>query len=76
MLCRIERLELFDELEEWHLIQEHYCFLVAVKEPAGLASDAAECTINNGADSSASPSPVPLQLRHLVASLAGGSRAD
>ena len=22
---RIERLEIFDELEEWHLIQAHYC---------------------------------------------------
>ncbi|GFR41708.1 hypothetical protein Agub_g2458 [Astrephomene gubernaculifera] len=23
--ARVERLELFDELEEWHMIQEHYC---------------------------------------------------
>ncbi|GLC52824.1 hypothetical protein PLESTB_000672500 [Pleodorina starrii] len=23
--ARVERLEIFDELEEWHMIQEHYC---------------------------------------------------
>ncbi|AQK80301.1 Leucine carboxyl methyltransferase [Zea mays] len=23
--CRIERLELFDEFEEWYMMQEHYC---------------------------------------------------
>lgn len=26
---RIERLELFDEFEEWHLIQSHYCICLA-----------------------------------------------
>ena len=29
--CRIERLELFDELEEWHLISAHYCMCWASK---------------------------------------------
>ena len=33
---RIERLELFDELEEWHLIQQHYCIAIGVKDSAGL----------------------------------------
>jgi tRNA wybutosine-synthesizing protein 4 len=26
---RIEKLEIFDELEEWHLIQSHYCLVAA-----------------------------------------------
>ncbi|PHJ22061.1 leucine carboxyl methyltransferase [Cystoisospora suis] len=30
---RIQRLELFDELEEWRLIQAHYSIAVAVKDP-------------------------------------------
>ncbi|CAG9466985.1 unnamed protein product [Pedinophyceae sp. YPF-701] len=38
---RAERLEIFDELEEWSLIQEHYCITVAYKEPAGAGADAA-----------------------------------
>ena len=33
---RIERLELFDELEEWRLIQRHYCIAVGTKGPPGL----------------------------------------
>lgn len=31
-VSRIQRLEIFDELEEWHLIQGHYCISVAVNE--------------------------------------------
>ena len=31
-VSRIQRLELFDELEEWHLIQGHYSIVVAVNE--------------------------------------------
>eukprot|EP00249_Psilotum_nudum_P016643 c25925_g1_i1 orf=83-1063(+) len=27
---RIERLELFDEFEEWHMMQEHYCIAYAI----------------------------------------------
>ena len=30
--ARIEKIELFDELEEWHLIQGHYCLAVAVND--------------------------------------------
>ncbi|VFQ75801.1 unnamed protein product [Cuscuta campestris] len=33
---RIERLELFDEFEEWHLMQEHYCVAYAVNDLLGL----------------------------------------
>ena len=29
--CRVARLEIFDELEEWVLIQQHYCLVTAVK---------------------------------------------
>jgi hypothetical protein len=29
---RIERLEFFDEFEEWILILRHYCIVAAVKE--------------------------------------------
>merc|ERR1719499_607410 len=30
---RIQRLELLDEFEEWHLIQKHYFLLTATKTP-------------------------------------------
>lgn len=33
---RIERLELFDEFEEWHMMQEHYCVAYAVNDTMGL----------------------------------------
>ncbi|KAL4448570.1 hypothetical protein ABPG75_005789 [Micractinium tetrahymenae] len=33
---RIERLEIFDEFEEWHLIQQHYCIAVGIKDSTGL----------------------------------------
>ena len=29
---RAERLELFDELEEWYMIQRHYCVAVGVND--------------------------------------------
>ncbi|CAO2825716.1 unnamed protein product [Amaranthus hypochondriacus] len=29
---RIERLELFDEFEEWHMMQEHYCVALAIND--------------------------------------------
>lgn len=38
-VARVERLEMFDELEEWHLMQAHYVIAVAVRDasasPAG-----------------------------------------
>ncbi|CAA3024585.1 tRNA wybutosine-synthesizing 4 [Olea europaea subsp. europaea] len=33
---RIERLELFDEFEEWHMLQEHYCVAYAINDAMGL----------------------------------------
>ncbi|KAL9429895.1 hypothetical protein AB3S75_025312 [Citrus x aurantiifolia] len=36
---RIERLELFDEFEEWHMMQEHYCVANAINDAMGLFGD-------------------------------------
>ncbi|XP_010474841.1 PREDICTED: leucine carboxyl methyltransferase 1-like isoform X1 [Camelina sativa] len=36
---RIERLELFDEFEEWHMMQEHYCVAYAVNDAVGIFGD-------------------------------------
>ncbi|GAV82461.1 LCM domain-containing protein [Cephalotus follicularis] len=36
---RIERLELFDEFEEWHMMQEHYCVVCAINDAMGLFGD-------------------------------------
>ena len=39
-LARVEKLEIFDEFEEWHIMQAHYCLLVgatAVDEEATAA---------------------------------------
>lgn len=36
---RIERLELFDEFEEWYMMQEHYCVAYAVNDAKGLFRD-------------------------------------
>ncbi|CAH9097167.1 unnamed protein product [Cuscuta epithymum] len=36
---RIERLELFDEFEEWHLMQEHYCVAYAINDMLGIFKD-------------------------------------
>ncbi|XP_021755235.1 tRNA wybutosine-synthesizing protein 4-like [Chenopodium quinoa] len=33
---RIERLELFDEFEEWHMMQEHYCVALAMNDALGI----------------------------------------
>jgi hypothetical protein len=33
--ARCERLELFDEFEEWHLIQEHYCIALGRNDAQG-----------------------------------------
>ncbi|CAN1248876.1 Leucine carboxyl methyltransferase 1 homolog [Linum perenne] len=33
---RIERLELFDEFEEWYMMQEHYCVAYAINDSMGL----------------------------------------
>ncbi|XP_038977329.1 leucine carboxyl methyltransferase 1 homolog isoform X1 [Phoenix dactylifera] len=36
---RIERLELFDEFEEWYMMQEHYCVACAINDAEGLFRD-------------------------------------
>ncbi|KAM7275513.1 hypothetical protein ACFE04_017379 [Oxalis oulophora] len=36
---RIERLELFDEFEEWYMMQEHYCVVYAINDAMGLFRD-------------------------------------
>lgn len=33
---RIERLELFDEFEEWHMMQEHYCVTYTINDAVGI----------------------------------------
>lgn len=33
---RIERLEIFDEFEEWYMMQEHYCVTYAINDAMGL----------------------------------------
>ncbi|EYU42345.1 hypothetical protein ABFS82_14G151700 [Erythranthe guttata] len=33
---RIERLELFDEFEEWYMMQEHYCVVCAINDASGI----------------------------------------
>jgi hypothetical protein len=38
-VARIARLEMFDEVEEFHLIMGHYCIVVATNEP-GLGEGA------------------------------------
>ncbi|OQS01527.1 leucine carboxyl methyltransferase [Achlya hypogyna] len=37
-----EHLELFDELEEYHMLQGHYCLVVAVKDPQSASRPALE----------------------------------
>ncbi|BDA43511.1 tRNA wybutosine-synthesizing protein 4 [Coccomyxa sp. Obi] len=36
---RAERLEIFDEFEEWHMIQDHYCLVLAVNDASGVLHD-------------------------------------
>ncbi|KAL6008434.1 hypothetical protein ACLOJK_033944 [Asimina triloba] len=36
---KIERLELFDEFEEWHMMQEHYCVVYAINDAMVLFQD-------------------------------------
>lgn len=33
---RIERLEIFDEFEEWHMIQEHYCITIGINDSQAI----------------------------------------
>lgn len=45
---RIERLELFDEFEEWYMMQEHYCVAYAVNDAMGLFQDFGFCDEHHG----------------------------
>ncbi|KAF7845045.1 leucine carboxyl methyltransferase 1-like protein isoform X1 [Senna tora] len=49
---RIERLELFDEFEEWHMMQEHYCVAYGINDSMGLFGDFGFPNDNNVPDSS------------------------
>jgi hypothetical protein len=40
LVARCERLEIFDELAEWHLMSAHYCIAVAVNEEGAAAAGA------------------------------------
>ncbi|GJP56523.1 hypothetical protein CLOM_g15587 [Closterium sp. NIES-68] len=36
LIRKIEPLEIFDEFEEWHLMQEHYCIAYGIKDALGV----------------------------------------
>ncbi|XP_031397661.1 leucine carboxyl methyltransferase 1 homolog [Punica granatum] len=55
---RIERLEIFDEFEEWHMMQEHYCVAYAIVDAMGLFKDfgfPADQHISSSSQQAASP---------------------
>ncbi|XP_022843560.1 tRNA wybutosine-synthesizing protein 4 isoform X2 [Olea europaea var. sylvestris] len=52
---RIERLELFDEFEEWHMLQEHYCVAYAINDAMGLFEKFGFPEIETGATVATSP---------------------
>jgi len=54
VLQRTERIEIFDEFEEWHLIQGHYCVSIGMRD--GVAVNKARC-VTNSAECNASASP-------------------
>ncbi|KAJ1443675.1 S-adenosyl-L-methionine-dependent methyltransferase [Sesbania bispinosa] len=46
---RIERLELFDEFEEWYMMQEHYCVAYAINDAmSGQCVPLFNCTVQFG----------------------------
>ena len=60
-LRRIERLEIFDEFEEWKMIQEHYTVTVAVNDENGVHG-LRQCMLsltNSKANSKAGMAPPP-----------------
>ncbi|MQM07653.1 hypothetical protein Taro_040492 [Colocasia esculenta] len=52
---RIERLELFDEFEEWHMMQEHYCVAYAINDSKGLFHEFGFLNSRQGTFGSAPP---------------------
>jgi tRNA wybutosine-synthesizing protein 4 len=56
---RVNRLEIFDELEEWYLIQSHYCIVLALNDPV-LSATAASTSSSSTPSTSFSSSILPL----------------
>ncbi|GAA0171782.1 methyltransferase [Lithospermum erythrorhizon] len=54
---RIERLELFDEFEEWYMMQEHYCVAHAINDAMGIFKEYGFPSDNKVDTSSSSTSP-------------------
>ena len=67
----IERLELFDEFEEWFLFHSHYCIVVAATLPALVAPFLALSTARKAAsvapDSKGATPTLPPQHAHTSA---------
>ena len=53
---RIARVEIFDELEEWHLIQSHYAITVAVRESSPSTSSTSSSSSSSSSSSRSSSS--------------------
>jgi hypothetical protein len=75
--ARVERLEFFDEYEEWRLLQAHYCVCWAVQDTklvrenqavealtttSAMTSDPTPCTNNNNSSTSVSSTAAELVL--------------
>ena len=58
-VARAARRELFDELEEWHLIQAHYGLVVAVLERRVENSGEQAAAAAEPAEGAAAAAPVP-----------------
>jgi len=72
---RAERIEIFDEFEEWHMMQAHYCVILTVQSPDGqldglrlLRKDAQTKA------SGATTKPSEMTSADLVAPLGGGAK--
>ncbi|XP_057805495.1 leucine carboxyl methyltransferase 1 homolog isoform X2 [Salvia miltiorrhiza] len=58
---RIERLELFDEFEEWYMMQEHYCVTCAINDAMGMFKELGFPDEEHATGSpTASTTPLPL----------------
>lgn len=56
-VARIERLELFDETEEWHLMSAHYCIAIAVNELKAISRGGAGAAAGAAAPAAAAAPP-------------------
>jgi hypothetical protein len=80
LVTRCERLELFDELEEWHLMSAHYCIAVAVNEVTfsssnrGASGGGGSSSSRSAVDDDGMPIPAPRVPRtQSILSHAGGA---